>query len=1193
MSRYITTKADFTLRRKHKKGSGATIYENDYTTINPMPNALKGEYVIGDSNFVFTSRLGINGQKKHVRGKFLPNPMGEESAWTIDTIIDSGITEETRVRLKPNYTSIRDFACYGSAVKLIQGTVNGVITDFPAEMYLSDDVMTFYGPDPGQAGYSIYDSYEDDSGNTHEKSSATTISGKVLYNEYGIDITSKGIQSESVLNPLRYFELCGNSYTYIEDGKEYEFVGFTVTPTAIGTCSGGKSVWIDKIFDVVLSFSGDSTEKKVPISIFKDYEDGETYYIYGSESGATDNTCIRPNKQIIEEYFRTCDDFTYVLLDRSSKPIYTSAFDVPKETETGVKYEMQSFTWPTFNGGFNPDLSGAYSSYVNGLMNVAEFYDEYFTDNMWRSLTHEAIKTLDWTYISNSDGDIEDLSAIDTSRVEPIVKLYGRQFDNLKLYADAIKSINTITYNQKGNTPDYTLTDVLSNSGWETKTLKLTNDNDLHTETLYSGLTSGYTASDANNEFLRRLKLNSQYLFSIKGTRKGLDTMLAMFGFTPDEYSIHEFVYVASGKSGDYMKFCADTQGKSFPYPLAKDVSTINKFKINFNALDPYGDYCGIPVAEIGFFSGDTDLSYVVPWYSQGKSYDDGLYFQMHGGWGKRKEKKIDLDIAPGISSITETVEVKLYDETQARLKFAKDFDDLLQEAYAGSKVNDVFYVTDIGKILDCYNFKNNEGTTGLSHYFILENNDLNQFLGYSTDIGTYGWRNIKEGEITENSTQAGTLVLYLESIKDDTAGNNPHIGDGTYDDGISYVESITDIFGHSLISNNFIGIDDATCSGIAGYTFYKEKQEDNRKCWFFSDNYNSSLGKDGENIVFREVDVTSASCSGNVFYDVQEVLTTAGENEQVEIGRLAKNYFLSGDAYTRGSSANTFDPEANNHGSHGEAAANSVINVKNMIVNFNLSKIVEGDSSLFGELIDYINITVIPYLTQMIPSTTILSWSFNGDNGGGDATLRYLTITPTSSTALNTETIKLTTILNTIVGGVKNTNIVNANTWVSSNPQVTVSGGICSTNADERVTATITATYDGLSASAQVTFIPDDSKVNVEILGSLKQKNDENVSVHVSGILKQVESIKIVDEEIYIDGELEQGASTDPETEEEVFVEGDLTQEEYGPEPEEEVFVEGDLTQEEYDPEEEGDDPEPEEENVNISGTIKQVNEN
>ena len=68
---------------------------------------------------------------------------------------DSGITNETKIRLKPNYTSIKDFACYGSAVKLVQGTVNGVITDFPAEMYLSNEQITFYGPDSGCAGYSF------------------------------------------------------------------------------------------------------------------------------------------------------------------------------------------------------------------------------------------------------------------------------------------------------------------------------------------------------------------------------------------------------------------------------------------------------------------------------------------------------------------------------------------------------------------------------------------------------------------------------------------------------------------------------------------------------------------------------------------------------------------------------------------------------------------------------------------------------------------------------------------------------------------------------------------------------------------------------------------------------------------------------------------------------------------------------
>ena len=262
MGRFITTKANFTLRRKHKKGSNATIYENDYTTINPMPNALKGDYVIGDSNFVFTSRLGINGQKKHVRGKFIPNPMGEESAWTIDTIIDSGITDETKIRLKPNYTSIRDFACYGSAVKLVQGTVNGVINDFPAEMWLSDELINVYEPSEGKAGYSFNSDNE------------LYMSGCMLYNEYGIDISTVNVMAEKVYNPLRYLALCGSSYTFIDkDGESHEFVGFSVTGCSSGSCYEGKEIEIDKLADVKIAFKGNdesSPNIEMDVKIFKD-----------------------------------------------------------------------------------------------------------------------------------------------------------------------------------------------------------------------------------------------------------------------------------------------------------------------------------------------------------------------------------------------------------------------------------------------------------------------------------------------------------------------------------------------------------------------------------------------------------------------------------------------------------------------------------------------------------------------------------------------------------------------------------------------------------------------------------------------------------------------------------------------------------------------------------------------------------
>lgn len=1103
MSRYITTKANFTLRRKHKQGSGATIYENDYTTINPLPNALKGEYVIGDSNFVFTSRLGLNMQRKHTRGKFIPNPSGvtdERGAWTIETIVDSGITEETRIRLKPNYSSIRDFACYGSAVKLVQGTVNGVITDFPAELYFSDEDISFYGPDENKGGYSFN---EENSGDT---------TGKLMYNEYGIDMIAKSIQEASVYNPLRYLALCGSSYTYIESGgSEYDFIGFDVTGTSSGVCFEGKEIQVDQLAKVELTFGDGETKevkKTVGVTIFKDNDDQSVYYIY---TGANPGDRIRPKKEIVEEYFRTCDDFTAVLLDRRPNPIYTATLETPKETDTGYFYEMKSYTWPTFNGGFNPDLSGAYYAYLQSLISLGEFYDEFYTDNMWRSLTHEAIKTLDWTYISNVDGEIEDMSTIDTSRIEPISKIYGRQFDDLKRYADAIKSSYIVTYDQKRNAPDYVLTDLLGNSGWETKVLKLTDDNSIVTDPLYSGLSYGYSSSDTDSEFLRRLKLNSTYLFSTKGTRKGLDAMMGMFGFGPEDYEVHEYVYVFKGKDS-YPHFCADTEAGNcdVKYPLAKDVSTINKYKINFNVLDPYGDYCGIPVAEIGYWpdgSEGPNCSYVVPWFSQGKKYDDDLYFQKYGGWGHRISRPVNLEIASGITNLFEWDNVPLYMETQARLKFARDFDEMLQGAYASSHQYDVFYVTDVSKITTDYTPGDEDdiSETGVSHYFVLENPELNQFLGYCDegDVIGYGWRSINMSEIQEADTSsAGTLVLYLESIQDDTTGNNPHTGNGLYDDGMAYISGMSQIFNYSLINRNFIGINDDTCKKIKDYTFNVEKQEDNRKCWFFTEDYNTRLKRSSActseevDTEFKEVDITEILCSdtgviGGYGLDIQEVLTSgAPANAILSVGSEADGYMSSGymtdesvmSAYTRGSELQPYNPELGTTASSGEAAANSIVNVKNIDIIFKVPSELsssEQSSQTDDEKIykAYIENTVVPYLMQMVPSTSILSWNFSGGSESQPERPTYgFLVTPKSASITENGTTTLKAYKITYINGVetKREDVSSKATWkiTSGGDYATVNGGVVTgkNKQESSQTVSISVFYSSYSDTSSIT---------------------------------------------------------------------------------------------------------------------------
>ena len=90
---------------------------------------------------------------------------------------------------------------------------------------------------------------------------------------------------------------------------------------------------------------------------------------------------------------------------------------------------------------------------------------------------------------------------------------------------------------------------------------------------------------------------------------------------------------------------------------------------------------------------------------------------------------------------------------------------------------------------------------------------------------------------------------------------------------------------------------------------------------------------------------------------------------------------------YTRGTKLKPFDPEENAFSTTGEAIANSIVNVKKLVVNFNLGKFMnvktEGntrcgsDSECRKEIVNYIETAVIPYLTQMIPSTSILETTY------------------------------------------------------------------------------------------------------------------------------------------------------------------------------------------------------------------------
>lgn len=889
------TKADYTiLRKRHQNASNGDIFENDYMTISPMDTIFSEDQDIisSDSNFKFSYRINNNLQKKHAKSGWIKTPEGSEE-WTIDDAISGGsVSDESKIRIKPNYNSLKDFAYYGSAVELVRGSLNDIIQNFPAELYFSEKTLKS----------------ELEKVNDNVKVPDTW---KLISNDFGINAHVDNINASNVYNPLRYLSLSIDSYNLIKGDIITPLTGITIT-TSNATCDDnltGKTI---------------ATAVTSGVTIYTYLMGGKTYLYY--TDSFNEGLRIRPNDDVVEEYFATIDEFEYVLLNRDSKPLYMSNFDTPYETDKGNFYKKETYIWPS-KYNWNPDIESiGYENYVERLISLAEFHDEHDSNNIWRSMTHEAIKNLDWTFVRENGDDIEDLSKIDSSKIEIFLQLYGRQFDGLKRYIDTIKYSNQVSYNEKNNLPDYCLTDSVGNSGWDVKPLIATGKSEFYSDILYNNMSKGYSEVEANNNFMRNLKLNSRYILSNKGTREGIAALLGLLGIYKDEYEINEHVAIAKGNAS--KNYCHFVNGLTdMIYPNAEDIQFVNMKKDSL--LDDYaGDvYEGIGVKEVTSNSGQT---YVVPWYINGKKYDNGMYFQCDGGWGKIKSNFYPLSINVDCTPITafSPTKIDIYEETQNYLKFASDLNEMLDFTNSVIKKGMIVYVTDIENAAN-YGFTGND----LSHYFVLENKDK------STTAN--GWHAVTQTELDNASTEYAERIIYLESIRESTEGNNSHTGEGHYDDGKSYVNKLNSIFGGAIENNDLTRFTQADIEkAISKYTFnIKTGYKDNKKCWYFGkgdgewlDPEDESEGPDRDGMKYRD---------------------------------------------------DVVNPEEGPKSD--EPAANSIVNLKNVDIIFYYPFDEEGKTilPLKTDFEKYLLNVVMPYLEQVIPSTTIMTYDIMDKSGG------------------------------------------------------------------------------------------------------------------------------------------------------------------------------------------------------------------
>lgn len=557
---------------------------------------------------------------------------------------------------------------------------------------------------------------------------------------------------------------------------------------------------------------------------------------------------IRPNAKQFFRFWDSLDNFQKILLNYKTDPLYTAQFQIVKENDFGYYREVEFFEFPKTYGGYNISTSASeFGSYIQRLSDIAAFYDERFCDNLYRSMTHESIKNFDWTYTREYIEGDEKPYVEGGNKTQKAIRLFGREFDEIKSYIDNINNTNTITYDEIGNLPDYFLTDVLELDGWDLRvvtplklvqytkngnsnniltpeeenslktdsiinnkygdkhlhrsfsqdTLRMVSpyskekdcygdgyfvtcdDNSEHCKnsklvhkaakgaTLYDNCAGvlrhrirnysseeEYTMYDVNNEFMKRLKLNSRHILRHKGTIEGIEMIMAMFGMRSkrwyDSLSVEEKKKYKSGfdELKSNCKSLIEAGYSPYDYEIKEYTSFTKRINDTWDQVNDmyhidwinstklityeystnegnvtYLPYQGIPVAyrdddyymwkkckgktknlSESFINGNGDYvpaRYLYPKFNYDEQYDGNPYFQMDGGW-------ISKHIVSGKDRLNATFDKddnfifthddnnKIFTETIRNIRSVQNLKDLLDISMLDLNDSDIYYVNDI-----------------------------------------------------------------------------------------------------------------------------------------------------------------------------------------------------------------------------------------------------------------------------------------------------------------------------------------------------------------------------------------------------------------------------------------------------------------------------------------------------------------
>lgn len=476
-----------------RPGNGAGTFSDNIVGLQTVDG---GGLTLG--TFDFTSSVTEKINRKFSVGAFSELISLEDL--NIEDVFESRRIQATNFRVYPNYdvSQVLNFSLYGSLAKRFEVSITKIINFFPAALEIVNNNFDFI---TGATAINIvYDAIEDET--SFEVNLDRIINPFEI--DYSVSATTNIEAREIVQSYLR--NLTESYLDYCVDINDDIFQMLSFTPS-------------DSLTSGILEFS-----------------------VSGAPFGKTattiyQNFLVRPNDLIVDKVFsENFDEVEKFLTNRLISPPYTAFFQIPEQNSDGQFYtNYQQVTWPR-SGTWNLDINGnEFEDYLTQLQDIAISLDTYKTNLISRFLVSDSLKEFDTL----------------GRKVEKVFQIYGRSFDQIKQFADALAYMNSVNYNPSNDIPSQLLVNLSRTLGWSSNFSPITDEDFLSSifgttpNPTYPGYARSLTPTEINYAFYRNLILNSAYLFKSKGTRRSIEFLLGLIGAPISLIEYNEHIYLA------------------------------------------------------------------------------------------------------------------------------------------------------------------------------------------------------------------------------------------------------------------------------------------------------------------------------------------------------------------------------------------------------------------------------------------------------------------------------------------------------------------------------------------------------------------------------------------------------------------------------------------------------------------------